>query len=247
MASAAKNLPTKQSDNFGTVLKNTFKLIGASWEGFKLNLRTFILIFLPLVVFVSLLVAIPMAVLGINEGDTSINTSTVNATAAAASAVAMLGLLVSVVLLSIAVTIATLSSARGKKVSAKDILNQSFPLFWPAVALGLLTILAVFLGLIALIVPAILAVFFFTFAIYVLVDKRVSPVDALKESYRLTKRNWKLVLSYYIVTAVIQIPSSIPGIGGIITFGLSMAYLVLPAILYVRMQKQNPVKAIVKK
>ena len=67
--------------------------------------------------------------------------------------------------------------------------------FWNYLGMSLLLLVIIGLGLILLIVPGvILAMVFFT-AGYLVVDRRINPIQALKESARLTKGNrWKLFL-----------------------------------------------------
>lgn len=241
MATSANKFPTKQSDDFTLILTNTFKLIGASWAGFLLNLRTYVALFVPFLLIGLLLAAVPIASFSLAELDADKNIENISAITIMASIVAVTGMLILLVIFSVAVTLTILASARGTVVSVKNILNQSFPLFWSALVLGLLTVSAIIIGIIAFIIPGILAAFFLTFSIYVLVDKKVAPIDAIKESYELTKKNWKLVLAYLVVSFVIQIPSMIHDVGNVITVPLTIAYLVMPAILYIRAQKQNPV------
>ena len=67
--------------------------------------------------------------------------------------------------------------------------------YWKFVGTSLLMGIAIFLGLILLIIPGIILGIIFGFALYLVVEEHLSPVEALKESARLTKGNrWKMFL-----------------------------------------------------
>lgn len=65
--------------------------------------------------------------------------------------------------------------------------------FWAYVVGSLLVALAVLLGLILLIIPGIIVALAFIFWNYLVVERGLTPIAALKESARITKGNrWKL-------------------------------------------------------
>ena len=67
--------------------------------------------------------------------------------------------------------------------------------FWKYLGASLLLAVIVIVGLILLIVPGIIAALALSFTGYLVVDKGMNPIAALKESARLTKGNrWKLFL-----------------------------------------------------
>lgn len=67
--------------------------------------------------------------------------------------------------------------------------------FWNYLGISILLFLIVFVGLILLVVPGIIFALMFSFAGFLVVEKGMNPVKALKESARLTKGNrWKLFL-----------------------------------------------------
>ncbi|HYD93092.1 MAG TPA: DUF975 family protein [Candidatus Paceibacterota bacterium] len=67
--------------------------------------------------------------------------------------------------------------------------------FWSYLGVSLLLLLIVGIGFLLLIVPGLILAMMFFFAGYLVVDRGLNPIAALKESYRLTKGNrWKLFL-----------------------------------------------------
>ena len=79
------------------------------------------------------------------------------------------------------------------KVSVHDLWHTAN--FWKFVGTRILTIIIVLVGLILLIVPGIIAALALMFATYVVVDRGFGPIEAIKESVRLTKgHRWELFL-----------------------------------------------------
>ena len=69
---------------------------------------------------------------------------------------------------------------------------------------SLLYLLAVLVGLILLIVPGIILMVRMSFYVYLIVDKQMGPVEAIKESMRLTKGNvFNLFLFWFVLCGVI--------------------------------------------
>ncbi len=67
--------------------------------------------------------------------------------------------------------------------------------FLPYLAVKIITTIAVLVGLVLLIIPGIIVALTFLFASYGVVDKGYSPIEALKESARLTKgHKWALFM-----------------------------------------------------
>lgn len=67
--------------------------------------------------------------------------------------------------------------------------------FWQYAAVKILTGIIVVVGLVLLIVPGIIAALALLFATYLVIDKNLGPIDAIKESVRITKgHRWQLFL-----------------------------------------------------
>lgn len=75
--------------------------------------------------------------------------------------------------------------------------------FWRFFGTSILLWVIVGIGILLLIVPGVIAAIVFSFALYLVVDKGLAPVEALKESARLTKGNrWRILLLMLAVVGI---------------------------------------------
>lgn len=216
----------RDGDFFDTTGK-LFKGIQPSFEALKLNIWTFLaLIFIPLIIFI---VAFPLAFLPLLTGSDS--------SAAVAVAFAFLvglAVLVAALIFAPAIVQTQIASVKGQKVEFQEAFNKGMPFVLRFIGLGLLSALVVIVGLILFIIPGLLAIFFLSFAPYILIDKNTGVIDAMKGSYELVKEYWKVTLGLLVVNLVINIPSNLlPFFGGLITLALSIGYFCLGALVYV--------------
>jgi uncharacterized membrane protein len=69
--------------------------------------------------------------------------------------------------------------------------------FWPFLGAYILTVIAIALGFLALIVPGIILSMGLAFVSYLVVDRGLGPIEAIKESWRITKgHKWQLLLLF---------------------------------------------------
>jgi hypothetical protein len=127
-----------------------------------------------------------------------------------------------------------IASVKGEKVEFQDALNKGMPFVLRFIGLGLLSAIVVIFGLILFVIPGLLAIFFLSFAPYILVDKNTGVIDAMKGSYELVKEFWKVTLGLLVVNFVIQIPSYVPFVGQLVSLALGVAYFCLGALVYVK-------------
>ncbi len=67
--------------------------------------------------------------------------------------------------------------------------------FWRFLGAHILTAIAIALGFLALIVPGIILALGLAFVPYLVVERGLGPIDAIKESWRITKgHKWQLFL-----------------------------------------------------
>lgn len=88
--------------------------------------------------------------------------------------------------------------------------------FWNYLGASILAGLVVFAGLILLIVPGIIAALALSLVSFVVVDRGLSPVDALKESARITKGRRLELLLFFLLLAAINILGAIALLVGLL-------------------------------
>lgn len=114
-------------------------------------------------------------------------------------------------------------SIDGVKVS--DLWNPA-P-FWRYVAGQILVGLTVIAGLILLVVPGIILALGLVFSSYLIVDKNKGPVEAMKESWRITKgHKWELFLFVLAIAGLNVIGFFLLLVGLLVTIPVTMLALV---------------------
>lgn len=217
----------RDGDFFDT-LGTLFKAITPSMEALKLNIWTFLL--LAVIPGAILLLAVFLAfipLLAASNGSDVV----VGVGAFFVFVLSILALLAALVFAP-AIIQTQIASVKDQKVEFNEAFNKAKPFVLRFIGLGLLAGLVIFVGLLLLIVPGLLAIFFFSYAGYVLVDKNVGVVDSLKASYELAKEYWKVTLGLVLVNIAISIVGYVPLIGGLASIVLTIAYFCLPAIVY---------------
>jgi len=110
-----------------------------------------------------------------------------------------------------------LKAARGEKVELGDSLGAGFKdgMWWKSLLLSFLMILGIILGFFLFIIPGVYLAVVWGLAIYLLVDKKLLPTDALGQSRELVHRVgfWKVFVIIFIINIVTQIISIIPFLG----------------------------------
>jgi uncharacterized membrane protein len=98
---------------------------------------------------------------------------------------------------------------------------------WRFIGAELLTFLIVFVGLLLLVIPGIIASLGLGFAQYLVVDRGMRPVESLKESWRITKGNKGRILLLGLALLGLNLLGAIAlGIGVLVTAPLTMLAVV---------------------
>jgi uncharacterized membrane protein len=99
-----------------------------------------------------------------------------------------------------------LSTIDGKSSKVSDVFKKfNFILILKYIASSIIFFLIFLVGLLLLVVPGIIFAIRFSLYPYILVDKNVGPIEALKESWRITKGNALRILVFNIYALGITI------------------------------------------
>src|SRR3989344_3911926 len=109
----------------------------------------------------------------------------------------------------------------GEKPTFSEIFKE-YPLFWKYLGLSILMPLAVLVGLVLLIIPGIIWAVRFSFAPLILVDTKIGPIAAMKESWAITAGNFWHLLEFWIVIGLINLLGMIVlGVGLLVSIPVS--------------------------
>jgi len=119
------------------------------------------------------------------------------------------------------VSFAFLKAARGDRLQIKDMF-EVFQNYWHAVLANLLVGVIIVLGIFVLIVPGIILACRLAFVSYLVVDRKMETIPAVKESWRLTRGHANKVF----LMALLAIPIVIAGI-------ICLVVGIIPAVMWI--------------
>ncbi|MAJ97261.1 hypothetical protein CL644_00160 [bacterium] len=106
-------------------------------------------------------------------------------------------------------------------------LLEPLHLFWKYLVASILVMIVILFGLILFIVPGIVAGVALLFTSYLIIDRDLGPVDAMKESLRITNgHRWNIVLFLLLATGLNILGALFFGIGLLVTIPVSALALV---------------------
>jgi len=121
------------------------------------------------------------------------------------------------------VSFAHLKAARGDKLIIKDMF-EAFRNYWNAVLANVLVGAIIIIGFALLIIPGIIFACKLAFTPYLVVDRKMEVIEAVRESWRMTNGHaWKVFL-----IGLLAIPISI---AGLIVFGVG----IIVSIMWIRL------------
>lgn len=131
-----------------------------------------------------------------------------------------------------ALTMMGLDMASARPISVRQLFAY-YNKFFPLVGLQIVMGMAIFLGLLLLIIPGIYLSIALMFAVPLMLEKNLSIVDAFEASRKAVTHHWFKVLGVWLVMGVILFVSILPlGIGLFWTMPMMMAVI---GVLYRRM------------
>jgi uncharacterized membrane protein len=95
---------------------------------------------------------------------------------------------------------------------------EEYRIFWRYLGVSILFMLTFVGGLVLLIIPGIFWAVRFSFSLLIVIDTKIGPIAAMKESYSITKNNFWKILLFIIVSLFINILGLILlGVGLLVT------------------------------
>lgn len=135
-----------------------------------------------------------------------------------------------------------LALADGKKLTVSEFMEINLKKLLFIILASLLLVLIVAGSLLLLILPAVWTIAWFAVATYIVVDKDMSPIDALKESKRISQRHkgkvWGIIGVSLLVSLAGAVLATIPYVGVIAVGFASLLSTVAAASLYRWLQIQ---------
>ncbi len=192
-----------------TVEKFSLTTVGASYgNGWRQLWKHFLELFL--IGVIALLIGLPSGIGGWFED-----------IAVAGAIFGFLGLVYGILIngpVDYGVAFANLKAARGDKLEIKDMF-EAFKNYWNAVLASLLVFVIIIIGLIIFIVPGIIFACKLVFTPYLVVDRKMEVIEAIKESWRMTGgHSWKVFFIGLLAIPVIIAGLICFGVGVIISF-----------------------------
>ena len=140
-------------------------------------------------------------------------------------------------LLTGAATVYQLLASRRKEASLSHIIDTGFRKLPALIGLAIVSAALIMLGLILFIIPGLIIALRLTFAVYLMFDKDLGPIQAIKESFRLTKGNLVKIIGYACLVIIIVVLISLtagllPVIGDALGYVATLALGIVGAWLY---------------
>lgn len=137
---------------------------------------------------------------------------------------------------SLGIVFILLKIVENKKADYKDLFAK-INLFLPYLFGSILSSIIIVLGFLLLIIPGIYFSLKFQFLTYAMVDKNLGPVDALKESSRITKKvKWKLLFFNILLVLINLLGVLAFGIGLLLTVPTTM---IATTYVYKKLSEKN--------
>jgi uncharacterized membrane protein len=109
-----------------------------------------------------------------------------------------------------------INAAKGKKVEISDVFS-GFDYFFTSWGMFILMFIAITIGLALLVIPGILLMIMFQYAVVIAINEKKGAISALERSYEIAKKNFSFSLVFWVLISVITSIGSLIRIGLIVT------------------------------
>ena len=225
----ATNLLDNNAMSVDAVLKRAWKIL---WSRPKLFFGLALLPIIPLLVLLFLGIGVGLA--GFNLGDSSDDIR--NGLGVLGVLLVIVGVIALIIVSAIsqaALIRASLGMVRGEAIAGKAMIEFGKKKWLGFLGLGLVIGVIVLLGLIALIIPGLIFLYWYYLAQYVYIDQNLGVSESLKQSKQLVKGYGSVIVAIALITFVlIMITSFIPLIGDIVSVVISLVLVIAFADIY---------------
>lgn len=172
------------------------------WNKFKQNLGPILIIALIALVLSAITGVLSWLIARSSSttqtiGDTTVTTTSMGFGSTILSGlVSIIGAIITLII-TIGIIRAALDITYGRQVTTASVF--SFDKIVPAAITYILIGIGTFIGLLLCVIPGLLFAFFAQYAIYFVLDKNLSPVDAIKASFAFVRANAGTLLGFYLV------------------------------------------------
>ena len=233
---AKHSTPKKSSDSIQ--LPGALTLFEPSWEAFKLNFWTFVTVFIaPIIV---LLVPGFIAVYGIYMDSADYQLTHAKPQIVfniLAIAIGIVGVILMSFVLTAMMYVLKYQSAKGNKMSVKDVWQQTQPYWWRMFRLYVVRNLVIGIAFLLFIVPGLFMWRRYMLAPYYLLDKNTSVGEAMRQSAADSMRVSGAIWGMMGVYIIISLSGVIPLAGYVLGPIIGTVYCCAQALRYLQVKK----------
>jgi len=121
-----------------------------------------------------------------------------------------------------------INAAKGKKAQISDVF-RGFDYFFTSWGLFIVAFLAISVGLALLVIPGLLLMVLFQYAVVIAITEKKGAINSLERSYEIAKKNFSFSVVLLILSAVISSVGGLTRIGVLITLPFTSLCICLAA------------------